>query len=915
MNENSSQTADFQTPKVANTKKINPKQPQKEQRQQASPTKQSPTTTASRSQPKNESNSRPGGTATIEPPQSPPRSSIVEPSASASSAAAAASSRHEHAATPLSTAANDAPLLPRPRRQRQPSCLQHDPLAPPSASHSIVSSTLPPQAVMGRKGFVEHNHNNDFDVDDVDDQPYKYHGTTTRTTKTSAVIPVYRLILDGQATDGSDQVNRILQEQEAKDKNDDDDEKAARRKRRRKRRGGGGGGEDGPPNDTPLLHHALSNDTNKSLTTTTSDGTMAIYLGSVANLCSATLGAGILSLPIALYQSGLVVGGILLIASGLATLASIHLLIKVCEAYRVYTYEGLVETVLGRWARTLTELCIVIFCVGCAVAYVIAVGDILEQAHLILPASLLLGDDNLSDRRAWSMVLVWLLFMLPLSLLRTMQHLQFASIFGIASIGTLVFSTLIHMIQDYEADPTAGNNTMVNSSGWPLSSWGMDDGSSAYDSFWSSATNAVLHALSSNSSTRNHTHYYHFHHPEEPFSDFVWPSNGWTSVLTACPIIMFAYSCQVNVCAIYQELPDTSTGKTTTENNTLQQELLVDGFIDEPHSPANNDLETNCDVDNSAESGLDRPAWMYLVALGQLTLCSLLYASIACFALADFGSHVTPNILSAYNVQDSPMMQVAMAAMAAAVITAFPLNIFPARDSLSGMLHLCPNCSDVASTSSNSSQGLQVHLLSTSSPNPTLTAALLEDQDQKIEETEPAQTFAGLEVNSVSNTEQIEAAAAADVAESYPPNGDAESSKKLQQQQLQEKTIFVYERDLENDRENTAKALEATDQPQSLALALPFKHHVILTLLLCGMSLGLGLLVPDLATVFGLLGGTTSSALGFCIPGALGIQLCRRPDHAHDIWTLLLSWFLLLGGAVVGVVTTAVTVYEKVTEG
>ena len=904
MNEESTKTADFLTPKVANTRKSNKKQ--KQPRRQASP-KRPPSATAS---PQNESKARSATTATIEPPQSPSRSATMEPpllSASASSWAptlAVTDTRHNHAPQPttttttttVSTAGNNVPLLPRQRRQRQPSRLQHDPLAPPAspAWSSYLSSTLP-KTLLESKGFVEH---------DDDDQ---YHGTTTTTTIPSAAIPVYRLILDGQATDGSDQVNRFIQEQEDKEKEDD---QPARRTRRPKRRGGEGGG-DGPPNDTPLLHHALSNnETDKS--STTSDGTMAIYLGSVANLCSATLGAGILSLPIALYQSGLVVGGILLIASGLATLASIHLLIKVCEAYRVYTYEGLVETVLGRWARTLTELCIVIFCVGCAVAYVIAVGDILQQAQLILPASMLLGDDNISDRRAWSMVLVWLFCMLPLSLLRTMQHLQFASIFGIASIGTLVFSTLIHMIQDYEADPTTGNGTTTNTTDWPLSSWGMDDGSSAYDSFWSSATNAVLHALSSNSSMRNRTHYYHFHHPEEPFSDFVWPSNGWTSVLTACPIIMFAYSCQVNVCAIYQELPDTSTAETATGSNHSQQEPLADRCVDEPRSPTNTDLEMNHDMNNTAASGLDRPAWMHLVALGQLSLCSLLYASIACFALADFGSHVTPNILSAYNVQDSPMMQVAMAAMAAAVITAFPLNIFPARDSLSGMLHLCPSCSDVASTSSNSSQGLQVHLLSVS-PNPTLTAALLEDQDQTIEGTEPAPTSAGLEVNSVSNTEQIEAPV--DVAESYP-NGDMESSQKLpQQQQIQENATLMYERDLENGGEDTAVVLEEMDQPQSLALALPFKHHVILTLLLCGMSLGLGLLVPDLATVFGLLGGTTSSALGFCIPGALGIQLCRRPDHAHDIWTLVLSWFLLLGGAVVGVLTTAVTVYEKVTEG
>jgi hypothetical protein len=61
------------------------------------------------------------------------------------------------------------------------------------------------------------------------------------------------------------------------------------------------------------------------------------------------------------------------------------------------------------------------------------------------------------------------------------------------------------------------------------------------------------------------------------------------------------------------------------------------------------------------------------------------------------------------------------------------------------------------------------------------------------------------------------------------------------------------------------------------------------------------MLIPDISIVFGLLGGTTTSWLGFCLPGLLGIQLLPKQ------WKVV-SWLLLASGVVIGVVTTAVTV-------
>ena len=142
------------------------------------------------------------------------------------------------------------------------------------------------------------------------------------------------------------------------------------------------------------------------------------------------------------------------------------------------------------------------FCQGTAVAYLIAVCDILQQSHLLL----------LGNSRLYTLLVVWTLVELPLSLQRKMTHLQMASALGIAAIFTLIFAALVHLLNDHQDDEEQQqyhNN---------------DDHSTT-------TKNWTLH-------------------------DMLWPNQGnIIAAIAACPIILFAFSCQVNVCAIFQELP------------------------------------------------------------------------------------------------------------------------------------------------------------------------------------------------------------------------------------------------------------------------------------------------------------------------------------------------------------------------
>ena len=505
--------------------------------------------------------------------------------------------------------------------------------------------------------------------------------------------------------------------------------------------------------DTPLLP--------QSSTTTPSPSSWIILTGAAANLCSATLGAGVLALPFAMRQAGLVVGTLLLLASAVLTVVSIHLLGAVQTPVDVPTLEERVAVFLGPRMKQIVEACIVIFCLGCSVSYVIAVGDILFI--------------TLGWQRLTSMLLVWFTLMMPLSMFRHMQSFQWTSGTGVAAITTLVFSSFLHLVNDDYGQQHGGHGR------WDTNdTWAEDEMYGPY-----------VADLGGNYSTWD----------ENPvnLADYLWPENGLISVLKACPIVMFAFSCQVNVPSIYREL-----------NN---QQL------------------------------------MHKVTYLSATVCFFLYASISIIALADFGDRIEPNILVNYK-HDSGMMQFATASMAAAVITAFPLNVFPSRLAVIGVWKRYVS-----------------QRLHRQQPNATLTDALLEDlvDDNASAGSDDSQ------YGTISRSLSLDVAS---------DNGAGPARQ-----------------------DAAAASLDVGGESDG---AFDLRLHIVTTLLLTGLALGFAILIPDISVVFGLLGGTTTSLLGFLVPGALALRINHRG-------LVCVASILLVGGVVISILTTAVTVYSTVT--
>ena len=71
-------------------------------------------------------------------------------------------------------------------------------------------------------------------------------------------------------------------------------------------------------------------------------------------------------------------GMILLLFGALATVFSIQLLIRARNQSQLFSYEDLTVTLFGKAMGIIVELNIIVFCFGTSVAYVVAVGDILD---------------------------------------------------------------------------------------------------------------------------------------------------------------------------------------------------------------------------------------------------------------------------------------------------------------------------------------------------------------------------------------------------------------------------------------------------------------------------------------------------------------------------------------------------------
>jgi len=89
-------------------------------------------------------------------------------------------------------------------------------------------------------------------------------------------------------------------------------------------------------------------------------------------------------------------------------------------------------------------------------------------------------------------------------------------------------------------------------------------------------------------------------------------------------------------------------------------------------------------------------------------------------------------------------------------------------------------------------------------------------------------------------------------------------------------------------------------------------RSALLTFGISGTALILGLFVKKINVVFQLLGGTTSAFVCFVLPAMFAVKLGMAKPGVSPTWKRVAIWTLLVGGALIGTLSTITTIYYMV---
>ncbi|KAL6539112.1 Amino acid transporter avt6e [Orobanche gracilis] len=154
--------------------------------------------------------------------------------------------------------------------------------------------------------------------------------------------------------------------------------------------------------------------------------------GAVFNLTTSIIGAGIMALPATMKVLGLVLGVILIFAMGLLSEISVELLVRFSVQCKSTSYGEVVQAALGRPARILSEICIIINNAGVLVVYLIIIGDVMfGSLHHTGVFDQWLGH-GFWDHRKVVILIVLVLFLAPLCSLDKIDSLSLTSAASVA---------------------------------------------------------------------------------------------------------------------------------------------------------------------------------------------------------------------------------------------------------------------------------------------------------------------------------------------------------------------------------------------------------------------------------------------------------------------------------------------------
>ncbi|KAF2673900.1 hypothetical protein BT63DRAFT_169907 [Microthyrium microscopicum] len=171
----------------------------------------------------------------------------------------------------------------------------------------------------------------------------------------------------------------------------------------------------------------------------------ASFSSSVINLVNTIVGAGVLAMPRAMSQMGMLLGTIFIVWSGITAGFGLYLQTK-CAMYleRGHSSFFALSQLTYPNLAIIFDAAIAVKCFGVGVSYLIIIGDLMPGVVLGFNAAA--GDVGyLVDRHFW--ITGFMLVVIPLSFLRRLDSLKYTSIIALVAIGYLIILVLAHFIK------------------------------------------------------------------------------------------------------------------------------------------------------------------------------------------------------------------------------------------------------------------------------------------------------------------------------------------------------------------------------------------------------------------------------------------------------------------------------------
>ncbi|KPI87097.1 putative amino acid permease [Leptomonas seymouri] len=159
-------------------------------------------------------------------------------------------------------------------------------------------------------------------------------------------------------------------------------------------------------------------------------------LGAALSLSVTTIGAGILALPSAFQDGGvvLVIAVFALVAS--MTVLSIDYLIRCVDCLHLKSYEDISRELLGRCCEEAVRWILIIYTIGIAAGYIVVVGEIFTPLLPIIEPYI-----PLLSNSTHVMLFAWAFVMLPLSCIPHITKMNYISFVAISA--TFLISSII----------------------------------------------------------------------------------------------------------------------------------------------------------------------------------------------------------------------------------------------------------------------------------------------------------------------------------------------------------------------------------------------------------------------------------------------------------------------------------------